>query len=703
MEKLNLNYSLKNIPIPPRLTYKTILIEKIESALKRMRWKAHFFLNPDASSDSDSNNYGFKSRACPPRMKEMDSFECDLFSIVNNITFRRVNDPFQAELKRDIEKIKASDNVFLFADKTTNLYEISPAEHKKLLKENITKTYKKAPEKLEAAINSEAKQIATKLEMADRIERLAKNESFITVKDHKEDFRTSPSCRLINPCKPELGKVSKSIIETINKILCDTLQYNQWKNTDDVIKWFKNINDKSSCSFIQFDIKEFYPSITEKILDNAVSFAREHVAISTEQLRIIKHCRKSLLFNENEAWKKKNTHESFDVTMGSFDGAELCELVGLHILSKLNEKSFQGNVGLYRDDGLMYLRNCNGRQCDKTRKDIIKLFTEIGFQLDIHSNLKVVDYLDVTFNLNNSTYCPYKKPNDKLKYINVSSNHPPQIIKQLPDIINDRLSANSSNKEIFDKSKADYEKGLRESGYNPNLNFQTRPKAKRKRNRKIIWFNPPFNKSVSTNIAKKFLLLLDKHFPRNNPLHKIFNRNNVKVSYSCTENISKIIKRTSKNKMKAKKDVLPKCNCRDRNHCPLDGNCQVESVVYKCVASTLNETDKAYIGLTEGTWKQRSYKHSLSFRNKKYENSTTLSKHVWEQKLENRQPNLKWSILATAPAYSNISKRCLLCLREKIEIISYPIQENLLNKRSELISKCRHQNKFLMKNYDSKD
>ena len=579
---------------------------------------------------------------------------------------------------------------------------MSTTDHQKLLKENITKNYQKAPPKLEAAINSESKFIAVKLQMDDRIECLARNETFITLKDHKENFRTKPTCRLINPCKNELGKISKTIIESINKELRDNLNFNQWKNTNDVINWFDNINDKQECSFVQFDIKDFYPSITEEILDNAVNFAKEHITITTEQLRTIKHCRKSLLFSNNEAWKKKGTHECFDVTMGSFDGAETCELVGLYILSRLRELTPTGNTGLYRDDGLMVLRNYNGQQTDKARKDIIKLFKDIGFQLEIRNNLKVVDFLDITLDLSNSTYRPYKKPNDKLQYINVLSNHPPQIIKQLPQIINDRLSANSSNKEIFDSTKDEYENSLKESGHTAKLTFNKNTSNKRKRKRNIIWFNPPFNKGVSTNIAKRFLLLIDKHFPQRSTLHKVFNRNTVKVSYSCTANIEKIIKRHNKQKTNSQTITQKECNCRNENACPLDGNCQMESVIYKCIAATTIENDKTYIGLTEGTWKQRSYKHTSSFRNKKYENSTALSKYVWKHKPEN-EPTLNWSIIRSAPAYSNISKRCLLCLSEKLEIITHPNQEDLLNTRSELISKCRHQNKFLLKNYDTKD
>ena len=115
-----------------------------------------------------------------------------------------------------ISGINESPNVFVFADKTNNVYEMSPERHNKLSMENITKTYKKAPERLEIAINLEAKAIAEKLNLANRIENLARTPSYITLKDHKENFRANPSCRLINPCKNELGKVSKSILKRIN-------------------------------------------------------------------------------------------------------------------------------------------------------------------------------------------------------------------------------------------------------------------------------------------------------------------------------------------------------------------------------------------------------------------------------------------------------------------------------------------------------
>ena len=151
--------------------------------------------------------------------------------------------------------------------------------------------------------------------------------------------------------------------------------------------------------------------------------------------------------------------------MGSVDGAEICELVGIRILSSLPNKLDKQSTGWYRDDGLALLINTSKQKTDRIRKDIIEIFKNAGFNIEIKTNLYLVDFQDVTFNLLDGTYKPYKKPNDQILYVNTSSNHPPWIIKQLPISVNNRLSNNSSNKQIFDMSKGEYAKTLRESGY----------------------------------------------------------------------------------------------------------------------------------------------------------------------------------------------------------------------------------------------
>ena len=169
-----------------------------------------------------------------------------------------------------------------------------------------------------------SKNIAKKLELAERVECLAKKWTFITLKDHNENFQVSLPCRLINPSKYELGKVSKVKLEKINQALIKHLNFNQWKNSSSVIEWFKGIDNKKDCIFVKFDIQEVYPSIFESIFKKSILFPKEHHHIPDEDVRIIDHCWKSILFHENELWKRKKTESCFDVTMGIYGRAEIC-------------------------------------------------------------------------------------------------------------------------------------------------------------------------------------------------------------------------------------------------------------------------------------------------------------------------------------------------------------------------------------------
>ena len=155
------------------------------------------------------------------------------------------------------------------------------------------------------------------------MERLAKQQAFITLKDHKENFKNAPTGHLINPAKSEMGLLSKQILEKINTEMRRITSLNQWKNTTSVIKWFKNIPNKANHIFTIFDIDSFYPSITEKLLTNAINYAKQYVKINSQETNMIMHSRKSLLFDQGTAWMKNNNDGLFDVTMGSYNGAEV--------------------------------------------------------------------------------------------------------------------------------------------------------------------------------------------------------------------------------------------------------------------------------------------------------------------------------------------------------------------------------------------
>jgi len=334
--------------------------------------------------------------------------------------------------------------------------------------------------------------------------------------------------------------VSKKLLEAIISKVQQKTKCNQWRNTNTVINWFKLIPQKEKCKFMQLDIVDFYPSITSDLLTKALDFAKSITAIDNDTHTIIMHARKSLLFDKDNIWTKKS-NPSFDVTMGSYDGAEICEIVGLYLLNELRTKCNDLEIGLYRDDGLGIMRNQSGPQTKRTKKKITEIFKSHGLKITIECNLQQVDFIDVTFNLQSGKFWPYRKPNNTPLYIHRESNHPPNIIKQLPIMIENRVSSISCDENEFEKAKGDYSNALKNSGFNHNLKYSKQNKATETRKRSIIWFNPPYNAKVETHIGNRFLALVDSHFPRHHRYHKIFNRNTIKLSYSCSPSMSSII------------------------------------------------------------------------------------------------------------------------------------------------------------------
>ena len=138
--------------------------------------------------------------------------------------------------------------------------------------------------------------------------------------------------------------------------------------------------------------------------------------------------------------------------MSAFDEAEVCELVDTYISNVLSTKYNKNNFGLYRDDGLAVLKNKSGPQSEQAKKNIQKIFKEHGLDVIIQCNMKVVNYLDVTIDLNDGTYRLYTKPNNKIKYIHKNSNHPPSVIRQIPLSIESRLSTLSFNEKVFQEA-----------------------------------------------------------------------------------------------------------------------------------------------------------------------------------------------------------------------------------------------------------
>ena len=137
------------------------------------------------------------------------------------------------------------------------------------------------------------------------------------------------------------------------------------------------------------------------------------------------------------------------------------------------------------------------------------------------------------------------------------------------------------------------------------------------------------------------------------------------------------------------------CNCRDKHSRPLSGDCLTQNVVYQATVESAmgKETN---IGLTSNQFKARVRNHTALFRNENKRNATELSKYIWSLKDTKTEFAVTWKVMARARPYSNVTKRCDLCIAEKFYIIYKP-GAGTLNKRNELASACRHATKYLIR------
>ena len=150
--------------------------------------------------------------------------------------------------------------------------------------------------------------------------------------------------------------------------------------------------------------------------------------ITADEIEIIMSTKQNILYNQGQPWVKKDQNPC-DVTMGSWDGAEVSDLVGLYSLSQL--KNLNLNIGLYRDDGLGVTTQ-RPQQVENTKKRICEIFRNMGLKITIEANKSIVDFLDITLDLSRNTFMPYLKLNNKLFYVNNQSKHPPLILKNIP-------------------------------------------------------------------------------------------------------------------------------------------------------------------------------------------------------------------------------------------------------------------------------
>ena len=327
------------------------------------------------------------------------------------------------------------------------------------------------------------------------------------------------------------------------------------------------------------------------------------------------------------------------------------------------------------------------------------MFKDHKLNITIEVGLSKVDFLDVTLDLDKELYKPYRKPGDRPLYVNSWSNHPPGVISNIPAGINRRLNEISSNKEVFLEAIPPYQAELEKCGYKDKLVWleEEEIKKKKSRSKKVVLYN----QNVKTNVGKEFLSLLDKHFPHGSPMHKILNRNTIKISYRCLPNMGRRLANHNTKVLKTVLDTVPRpqatCNCQvtKKADCPIPGACNQDGAVYEATVSTADGQTESYVGLARN-FKRRWPKHKTTLKNRNADGQTTLSTYVWKKRDEGLDPKVKWKFLEKNLAdFNPITGICKLCTREKYQIALNP-NVATLNFRTEIFSHCRHKATFII-------
>ena len=220
-----------------------------------------------------------------------------MLDMIQSIQFKTNHHPnnLQRKLRNDVKEIRKDKHVFVKAEKTMNYYKTTPDEYMRLLNKNVTKAYKKIDLNVPHMIATKDKLIVEQLGLDVRIDVSAHRDSYINMKDHKPDCVNNLACRLINPSKSEIGVISKHLLDDINSKIVLATKVNLWISTSNVIKWINAIPEKCQYTFITFDVYEFYPSISEKLLVKALDYASRLTKITQQDGHIIIHSKRSLL------------------------------------------------------------------------------------------------------------------------------------------------------------------------------------------------------------------------------------------------------------------------------------------------------------------------------------------------------------------------------------------------------------------------
>ena len=701
--------------------------------------------NESSNLDNSFIGYAVSNTSCRTDSWMLNNFETKLLKIIADYQ----KDPnfypsrWQQTIATSIDKLITSKKMTIRADKTSNLYEIKVEDYATLINNKITESYRKKDQKDLDLLNKELWEIAVRMGKVEQLRPIEVKDAFITVKDHKPMYHlgNNEHLRLINPCKSSLGIVVAKRLKPIISELKLKLQIDQLNDSWEALDWLKD--KMGSCNSVQtLDIEDYYNKITFSVVQEAIEWANGIVKFDDkkELLDLIQMSSIGILCFRGEIWEKKlevGQSKSFNISMGAYHSAQIADLISLKLAFDCKEEIIKKKLpeasapAIYRDD-IITLSNAkkSTRNLTKITEAIQKTTKQAGFSLKPDCWSNETNFLDIKIDLEKSKTMPYRKPNHLKIYVNRQSNHSPSILKQIPVGVTERIFKLTSETADRKSEIEPYWEALREKGYSKEVknikekaiesNFSIQEqKSKNSRKRRILWFNPPFSLQHK-RIERQILQAIDSSFRKgvvdNNGIecYRIFNRKNIKISPSCLPNLYRRMSGINKVKLygkdkKAKKNPKAGCNCRDKTNCPIPDNCLAKNVVYEATV-TAGRSEEMVNGLVPGKWvrryigssvdfKKRFYSHTSDIRHQK--RTTALANYITDLEENQSHYKVEWKILAQNLRIHD-GKSCQLCQKEKF-LILFDKKGDLLNKKNEICSNCRHTKTTLgiLKNWEN--
>lgn len=719
-------------------------------------------VDPSANEDEDSNpqiqgimhtKHKLPSTFVPRGSKNLEAFITSLCrDLVNNLRTEPSLNDTQSKVLDLLDQLKHKPNsVLMMTDKTNSVIETNVEDYISLLQSEIDQTSTLVPrQNVQNGINdfenflvsishlfspNELKFIKNSIKLKQI------NRPFILSKDHKPKGPDGNyPVRMILPEKNSYTYGLKKVLFTAldDKIKKSPIQFsNLLVNSFETKRKLQNLKLGSDFVFVALDIKEMFQSTTENLVRNTFDHLFESYKVDNilrnemnTILDLMKKTRQFDFFSFKEKFYKfngnKNTPDS--LAMGWSESVTKTDAVMSVIYNKLwSTGTFKPEEVLfaqtYRDDGLVLLRGSdsywskNFPKWESSVRDAIRNFSLNNYEITMDYNPNFINFLDLQISKTDDFqlhFGIYKKPGQKLIYLNKESMHPPSVTKSIPYSVLHRLYSLSSSvenqkpKQIFGEYISALSNANLLTNKQKNSHFKFRESPVKKKTKKdprkihfvLDWCAPWW--------IRKPVEILKENLKR----YKL-NHLRISVSYSVMTSVENKIKSDTQNKLTQNLEnrnfMTENCNCR--NDCMLkDGKCRVSGCIYK-MSCNFGDCNHHYIGSTSNFAKKRTSAHlydSMAVY-KEYKSSKTinnidsftkhLNRHILS--LDNLSvPLLRDRILSTVIKsglhHGYGTQSCSLCKFEKFEIFkAYRSKVKLMNSRDELLSKCRHPSKLV--------